>query len=167
MTKISFRLDEKSIDGAIGQIRALEAEWDRKLDILIERLATLGATSVSLGFQRAIYSGKNDVKVSVEKREDGYAIIAESESVLFIEFGSGDRYGKGHPQNAEFGMGPGTWSDSPEGKGHWKDPRGWWIPKENGGGHTYGNPPSMTMYRTARELEQEIQKIAEEVFRGS
>lgn len=87
--------------------------------------------------------------------------------MLFIEFGSGDTYGHGHPQNAEFGMGPGTYSEGPNGKGHWKDPNGWWIPKSAGGGHTYGNPPAMVMYRTARELEREIQTIAEEVFRGS
>lgn len=167
MRKISFGLDSRSIEDAVKQIREIEAEWDRKFDTLIERLAAIGATSVSLGFRRAIYSGKNDAKVSVEKRANGYSILANGESVLFIEFGSGDRYGYGHPQNAEFGMGPGTWSDSPDGKGHWDDPRGWWIPKEKGGGHTYGNPPAMVMYRAARELEQEIQKIAEEVFRDS
>lgn len=163
--KITFSLDDRSIADAIKQVRVLETEWDRKLDTLIERLAAIGATSVSLGFRRAIYTGENDVKVSVEKRDNGYSILAEGESVLFIEFGSGDRYGYGHPQNAEFGMGPGTWSDGPEGKGHWKDPCGWCLPKSAGGGHTYGNPPAMAMYRTARELEREIQKIAEEVFR--
>lgn len=172
MKKISFKLDERSISSAVQEVRELERRMDKKLDELMRRLALLGATSASVGFSRAAYSGKRKVDISVEKRGNGYAILAEGESVLFIEFGAGARYGYGHPQNKEFGMGPGTY---PLGKSrkdssgnlvpNWRNPNGWWIPKEAGGGHTYGNPPAMVMYRTARELEREIKTIVEEVFR--
>ena len=34
------------------------------------------------------------------------------------------------------------------------------------GDNTYGNPPSATMYQTGKELQQEILRIAREVFTG-
>ena len=139
MKKIEFELNSHSIDRAIKQIRKLDAEWDRKIDTLLQRLASIGATKASLDFSRAVYTGDNDVYVSVEPIENGYSIIASGEAVLFIEFGSGVTYGYGHPAPMEYG--PGTYP----GEGHWNDPKGWYLPKEKGGTHTYGNPPSATM----------------------
>ena len=88
MKKIEFELNSYSINRAIKQIRKLDAEWDRKIDTLLQRLASIGATKASLDFSRAVYTGDNDVSVSVEPIENGYSIIASGEAVLFIEFGS-------------------------------------------------------------------------------
>lgn len=162
MKKISLELNARSINGAIKEIKRLDAEWDRKIDTLLKKLASMGATKASLGFSRAAYSGDNDVTVSVEQNADGYVIKAAGEAVLFIEFGAGVTYGYGHPDPMQYG--PGTY---PSNKGHWNDPKGWWLPKSAGGGHTYGNPPSATMYYTAKELSEEILRIAKEVFNGS
>lgn len=160
MKKITIELNPTSINKAIKDIRELNAEWDRKIDEVTRRLAEIGATKASLGFSRAVYTGDNDVSISVEPIENGYSIIASGEAVLFIEFGSGVTYGYGHP--APMNYGPGTYP----GNGHWDDPKGWWLPKDKGGLHTYGNPPSATMYQTGKELQQEILRIAREVFTG-
>jgi hypothetical protein len=85
-------------------------------------------------------------------------IYAEGESVAFVEFGSGIKYGYGHPQAGEFGVGPGTY---PDGKGHWDDPKGWWY---GHGQHSYGNPPAMAMYRAVEQMTEDITRIAREVF---
>jgi hypothetical protein len=150
-----------SIDAAVKEIRDY-ADWvKRKTDELARRLADMGAVNVSLGYSRAVYTGGNDISVTVEQQgENSYAIIANGEAVLFVEFGAGVTYGYGHPQPSVEGtpMGPGTY---PSEKGHWNDPKGWWIP---GGEHTYGNPPSMTMYLTAKELRNQLEDIAREVF---
>lgn len=136
--------------------------WQKEKAVeLAQRLAMLGAAVASIGFSRAVYSGMRDANVSVEAIPGGYAVKADGESVLFIEFGSGITYGSGHPEAQEFGMGPGTY---PEGKGHWDDPNGWWIPKSAGGGHTYGNPPAMPMYEARKQIEQELPRIVREVF---
>ena len=136
--------------------------WQKEKAVeLAQRLAMLGATGASIGFSRAIYSGIKDTNVSIVAIPGGYAVKADGESVLFIEFGSGVTYGSGHPEASEFGMGPGTY---PEGKGHWDDPNGWWIPKSAGGGHTYGNPPAMPMYEARKQIEQELPRIVREVF---
>lgn len=160
MKKIAIELNAHSINKAIKEIKKLDAEWDRKINEVLRRLAEIGATKASLGFSRVVYTGDNDVSVSVEPIENGYSIIASGEAVLFIEFGSGVTYGYGHPEPMEYG--PGTYP----GKGHWDDPNGWYLPKSKGGEHTYGNPPSAAMYRTGKELQQEILRIAREVFAG-
>lgn len=136
--------------------------WQRKkAKELATRLAMLGASVASIRFTRAVYSGMRDANVSVEAIPNGYTVRAEGQSVLFIEFGSGITYGYGHPEAAENGMGPGTY---PDGKGHWDAPRGWWLPKSAGGGHTYGNPPAMAMYEARKTIERELPRIVKEVF---
>lgn len=158
--KLEFSLGE--IDKAIKQIESYRQNLSNKTRELTERLATLGAMNVSLEFSRAI-AQENDVKVDVEWiSSDTMVIRASGNEVAFIEFGAGIKYGAGHPQNSEFGTGPGTY---PNGKGHWDNPKGWFYLDENGTlQHTYGNPPNMPMYNTARMLEQEVERIAKEVF---
>jgi len=158
---ISLTLDSASIDAAIAELKSYNAWVKTKAEELARRLADMGAVNVSLGYSRAVYTGLNDISVTVEQRGvNSYAIVANGEAVLFVEFGAGVTYGYGHPEPSVEGvpMGPGTY---PNGKGHWDDPRGWWIP---GGEHTYGNPPSMTMYLTAKDLRNQLESIAQEVF---
>lgn len=136
--------------------------WQKqKTNELLERLAVLGASTASIRFSRAIYTGLKDVTVTVESIGNGWLVKAEGQSVLFLEFGSGITYGGGHPEAAEYGTGPGTY---PQGKGHWDDPKGWYLPKDKGGGHTYGNPPTMAMYEARKTIEEELSRIVKEVF---
>ena len=161
MKTITMNLSAASIDSAIKQLKEYKTELRRKAQKICERLAVSGAVNVSLGYATAIYTGRKDYSVTVEEIRDGYRILADGETALILEFGAGVTYGYGHPQADEFGMGPGTY---PDGKGHWDDPAGWWIPKEHGGGHTYGDPPSMAMYKTAKELRDRVLDVAREVF---
>lgn len=148
----------QKLQDELKEYRRWQKEKAKELD---QRLAMLGASVASIGFSRAIYTGKKDATVTVEAMPNGYKVKANGESVLFIEFGSGITYGGGHPEASEFGMGPGTY---PDGKGHWDDPNGWYLPKEKGGGHTYGNPPAMPMYEARKQIEQELPRIVKEVF---
>lgn len=158
---IDVRLNADSIDSAIKQAEQYKKDVERKCSELCERLASMGATEISLSYSRAAYDGPKEIDIVVEQTGNArYAIKASGEAVLFVEFGAGITYGDGHPLNGKLGMGPGTYP----GKGHWDDPRGWWIPKDRGGGHTYGNPPSMGMYNTAQDLRREVARVAMEVF---
>lgn len=161
MKTITMTLSGPSIDGAIKQLQAYKDSLQEKARLICEKLAVTGAVQVSLRYAAAIYTGRKDFNVTVEEIPNGYKILADGETALILEFGAGVTYGYGHPQADEFGMGPGTY---PDGKGHWNDPRGWWIPKEHGGGHTYGNPPTMAMYETAKALLERVLDVAREVF---
>lgn len=152
----------KGLTETLRRIEEYRSGVQRKANELARRLAEMGATNVSLMFARAIYDGPNDYNVTVEDvPTGGYKIVVNGDAVAVVEFGAGVTYGYGHPQAAEFGVGPGTY---PSGKGHWNDPKGWWIPRDKGGGHTYGNPPNMPMYNTAADLRREMARVAREVF---
>ena len=158
---IHVELTNKSINSAIKELRQYKLWVEAKENELRLRLAQLGATVASIQFSRAIYNGSNDVTVRVDNTGSVAVIYAEGESVAFIEFGSGAKYGYGHPQAGEFGVGPGTYSDGPNGKGKWDNPSGWWY---GHGQHSYGNPPAMAMYSAVQAMTEQITKIAKEVF---
>lgn len=147
--------DYASVSRAKRSLEEYYADLIEKANTVCERLATIGAVRASLDFSRAIYNGTNDVEVTVEPIDNGYAIRATGNAVLFIEFGSGASYGYGHPEPE--GYGPGTYP----GKGHWDDPNGWWYGNHE---HSYGNPPAAAMYHAKQDVLQEVQRIADEVF---
>lgn len=154
-------MDARSIQRAISDLKAYRARIIEKSNELARRLAERGAVIASISFARAIYTGPKDVAITVEARSaNTYAILASGETVLILEFGAGITYGEGHPQAGEFGYGPGTYP----GQKHAMTGKGWYLPKEKGGGHTYGNPPSMAMYLAAKEIRAEVEAVAREVF---
>lgn len=162
--KISVNVfDPSSIDKAIKQLEGYADSLDRKAKELCERLANMGAMYAEWNFSGVLYAGDIDYKITVEQGEGNtYMIKANGETVLFMEFGAGIKHGYGHPQAAQFGMGPGTY---PEGKGHWDDPKGWWFGGKGNWTHTYGNAPGMPMYNAAKDLRAEILQVAQEVFK--
>lgn len=162
MRTIRVKLNESSIDAAIKELKEYKSWVKRKKVELLERLAAIGATQISISFARTPYTGEKDYEIAVEQVDKRkFAIIVDGETAAILEFGAGITYGDGHPYNSEFGMGPGTY---PDGKGHWDDPKGWYLPIEKGGEHTYGNPPSMGMYNAAKNMREQLETIAREVF---
>ena len=153
--------DPKSVSEAIKELDRYKRWVQEKEEILRQRLAQLGATVASIEFSRAIYNGTNDVSVRVEDNGRKATICAEGSAVLFIEFGSGAKYGNGHPEAGKFGYGPGTYSDGPNGKGHWDDPNGWYF---SHGQHSFGNPPAMAMVHARDAILEQLTAIAREVF---
>lgn len=159
-----------SIDNAIKQLEAYQKKMDEKADEIVRRLAEIGKTSADAGFRNALYDGNKEFSVDYDKTQGGYVVTASGKSVLFVEFGAGVTYGGGHPQAAEFGMGPGTWPEPHYRKYHgklyanWENPSGWYLPKEAGGGHTFGNAPAMPMYNAEQEIKANIEQIVREVL---
>lgn len=159
-----------SVDVAIKQLQDYQKKLDEKAQEVAKRLAEIGATRADIDFGNAPYDGNKDFDISVDKTDNGYSVTASGKSVLFVEFGAGVTYGSGHPQAKEFGMGPGTWPEPHYRKYHgklyanWENPSGWYLPKEAGGGHTFGNAPAMPMYNAEQEIKANIEKIVREVL---
>ena len=164
---ITIDLTEKGLHRVMEEIRAYQRWMESKERELRQRLASLGATVASIQFSRAIYNGSNDVTVRVDDTGSVAVIYAEGKSVAFIEFGSGAKYGYGHPQADALGVGPGTYSDGPDGEGHWDEKdhngnyKGWWYGR---GQHSFGNPPAMAMAKAVEVMTEQITMIAREVF---
>ena len=153
-------LDRNSINSAIKELHKYKAWVHAKEKELRIRLATMGATVASIQFARAIYNGANNVTVRVDDTGSVAVIYAEGSAVAFIEFGSGAKYGYGHPEAGKFGMGPGTY---PDGKGNWNKPTGWWYGHNQ---HSFGNPPAMAMYQAREQMVEQLTQMARQVFSG-
>lgn len=160
---IKLGFDSASIAKALQELQGYQLWLREKTEALAFELTARGLDISAMSFERAQYDGpRDDIVYDVEDRGDGvFAIIVDGETAIILEFGAGVKYGYGHPQANEFGFGPGTYP----GQTHAMDPKGWWLPKSAGGGHTYGNRPSMSMYNTAKTLREQLAEIAREVFK--
>lgn len=128
-------------------------------------MAREGMSEAQIRFENAVYDGDPEViEIKYEDRGDNLvAVVAKGHTVLFLEFGAGVRYPDSHP---EIGVDPsktmhGTWSESDLGKGHWKNPKGWYYAHNR---KSYGNKANECMYQAKRELINKFEKIARRVF---
>lgn len=162
MNKITLSLDTKSINNAIKELEAYKRWVQKKTEQLTERLAMIGAQEASIRFATAMYDGNNDVKVEVQQIDKGWAIVAKGEAVAFIEFGAGvyhnpvEPYPLPRPEEiskiGEYGKGKGK-------------QRTWGYYDEAGNlVLTHGTPAAMPMWYATQEMEQQILRIAREVF---
>ena len=155
--------DRKSVDQAIKLVNQYKKDFEAKESEFIRRLAEIGVQVARAGFATADYDGVNDVVVSLVQTKNGATVVASGETVGFIEFGTGIRYPEW--DNTDMDYTPpahGTY-----GKGHGKQPYGWWFNPNDGAGarHTYGNQPAEAM-RTARDVMVErVIQIAREVWK--
>ena len=165
--------DLTSISKAIKQIKEYQKLIKKREKQLVEKLAMLGAYSATVYFSRALYAGTNDVQVNVQLDGNTAHIIASGESVAFIEFGTGVKYGEGYLGKKPQGIsGIGEY-----GHNRGKSSKGWFYPLENGLGtngaiahikpnlaHTYGNSPNMAMYKSIIDIQAQVEQVAREVF---
>lgn len=163
MKRVSVPLSTSGIETLQNELREYESWQKRKASELARRLAELGVRTATIRFNAVDYVGARDAVVTAEPNENGYTVKANGKSVLFLEFGTG-LHGYGHMEDRQYGMGPGTWSDGPNGKGHWDDPKGWYLPRSEGGLHTRGNPPASAMYEARKTILRELPRIVKEVF---
>lgn len=162
MKTIDMKLDEQSIGQTIKELQRYKKWTDAKTKQLCERLSIIGAKEASIRFTTAIYDGNNDVSVSVEPTDKGYAIVASGQAVAFIEFGTGVYFNPGepYPEPRPTGIvGIGKY-----GKGYGK--RNAWGFYSDGGSKviTHGNPAAMPMWYATEEMRQKISEIAKDVF---
>ena len=164
-----------TIDKAIAEIERYQKELDKKVHTLMERLAEVGIEVADARFKRAIYDGTNDVVVNkspVWIDQNKLAITASGNSITFIEFGAGVHYAAdSHPKAAEFGYNRGGFGHHLGKLDSWRyegDPgtNGEVITegKHKGEIKTHGNPANRAMYESAKEMREQIKKIAKEVF---
>lgn len=158
---ITMALGETSINNVIEDLRQYKSWVKQKTDELTEQLARIGAMEATVRFSRAYYDGPKDAAVSVEPIPNGWKIVASGKDVCFLEFGAGIYFN-----------GPEPYPDRPSGIskiGEYGQGKGkqntWGFYNDNGDLIlTHGTPAAMPMYYASRVMEQEIRRIAREVF---
>ena len=154
--------DTKSISDAIKMVKQYKKDFLAKEKIFVKRLAEIGVSVASTGFATADYDGINDVSVRLEWNGNKATVIAEGETVGFIEFGTGVKF----PEWDNAGMEYIPPKHGTYGKGYGARPKGWYFKQGEGAAqHTYGNQPAEAM-RTARDVMiEKVAQIAREVWR--
>ena len=154
--------DKASIDAAIKQVQEYKKDFIDKEKLFVKKLAEIGVSVASTGFSLADYDGNNDVTVRLEWRGNKAIVIAEGETVGFIEFGTGIK----NPEWDNSGMDYTPPKHGTYGKKHGARPHGWYFkPGEGSVQHTFGNVPAEAM-RTARDVMiEKVAQIAREVWR--
>ena len=157
-------LDIKSINQAIKQIEVYRQEFEQKEQEFVRRLAEVGVSVATTGFQVADYDGENDVVVTMNQSGTQATVIASGATVGFIEFGTGVRYPEWSGDGSDYTPPKhGTY-----GKGKGASPHGWWFTATSGAGasqHTYGNMPAEAMLTARDRMIEQVVKIAREVWR--
>ena len=164
----------------ILQLREKRAKLWEETKQFLDELGKQGVDVASAKFDKAVYDGSKDVSVHVETRENGVAVVAIGQSVLFIEFGTGVRYADDHPQKPAGIAARGTY-----GKGHGKQ-QTWGFNGEDLGSNgkfatvrtkngdiaekiphivlTHGNPANASMYETIKDIKEIFYETAKRVY---
>lgn len=168
MKKYSIDLNSKDIEYLTGMFGDAQSYLDKQSMELCRRLADMGVVKAKELFMSAEYDGDRDVKVESKPISNGYAVTANGESVLFIEFGAGVHYPADHPEPNGFSHGT---------YGKLKGKNDYWFytgMPGNAGGElaygrtnttiTHGNKVNKPMYDTVKYLEGELERMVKEVF---
>lgn len=182
---IVFTWELQGLDELADRMDELKQKIELKCDEFAERLGALGVRIASMYYQQASYAGQNDVEVHLEpgNTAGSVTIVAEGQTVLFIEFGTGVTMPDAPEARAELKSGN-ILGHGEYGQHRGASPKGWYYPKSKGYGanppigtedatrpgmenfiHTYGNPAYPAMYMTRRDLIDNIERIAREVFK--
>lgn len=161
---IKVKLDPKSIENAITELRMYKEDLERRVNLLVDTLTKRGAEVarakvVEMG---AYYTGELLQSIDSYLFSFGGApvgfIRVNAEYGLFVEFGTGivGENSKHHPAESAFG-----WEYDVNDHGE----VGWLFPTDDGTyRRTRGQASRPFMYETALQLRDEFPAIVREVF---
>lgn len=171
MTNIVIDLnDVGSIDLAIAKLNAIADQIRAaKCEEFCRRLAEIGVDVTNTVYGSAAYAGTNDISVRLERRGDGYVIVATGSALGFVEFGTGIEYPLGEFAGQVGAPPHGTYGQRRGAKPPWiyrGDAGNIGTPSSSRPGlvWTRGNPPANAFPRAVQEIEAQIASIAKEVF---
>lgn len=161
-------LSSKSIDKLIAELQDYQRKIQKASGLIVKRLLELGYEVGEVAIMEA-QGGDEDKEIGgfellTNNLGDLYTgkLILSGRQVLFFEFGAGVYYnnGKRNPLSDKYGYGVGSFSP----KGHYKE-KGWSYEADNGDKmFTHGTEAAMPMYKASKEMRENIERIAREVF---
>ena len=163
--RITIRLTQGSIQSALNEIAAVEADERKRLDDaardLAERICEKAQTYFDVSWYDSIARGVRSeagVKCRVEKTGKGYKVIAEGADVTFVEFGAGVFYNppagaSRHPKGAELGFVIGGY-----GKGQGKQTSWGYYAEDGNLVITHVTAAQMPLYRAFRDVLREAKR---------
>ena len=82
-------LSKDSISKAIKALNTYKKDFAKKEREFVRRLAEIGVRLAGGIYAVADYDGEHNITVYLKQTSNGYAVVAEGETVGFLEFGTG------------------------------------------------------------------------------
>ena len=170
--KIKVRLSDAGLRDAERQIQEYKTTLNKKAQEFAKALADKGIDVAKVRFANAEYAGSNDVSCHVEQNGNTCTIVAEGNSVAFIEFGTGvmhSSYGGELPN----GVGEhGTYGNENGKHKRWyyygeSGNAGTPVKEVDGKGqlnYTSGNDAAMAMWGAVEEMASQVEATWREVW---
>ena len=149
---MTMQIEVKGVDRILKQLERFD-NMETKLADIAQRLVAVGEPII-----RAVHGNHN--AVWSEPTAEGYRIVAEGESVLFIEFGTGDKAGEmaANYDAVPAEVAPGTWSAT-HAQMYYK--YGFWV---FAGKIYHYTEPHPAFYYAYQRMVEALPQIASEVF---
>lgn len=157
MKTITIELSEASCKKALKELQKYEKQIKPKLDEVCKRIAEVGAQEAQRFFNMA-ENGNGGTIVTTRKIENGWAVVAEGESVYFVEFGTGDAVTATHGFTVSVPVYSGSYSEQ---NAQRYSTYGYWY---YNGEMLTETPIYAPMYHADRKMRDEAPRIVQEVF---
>ncbi len=159
MKKITIDpFDPASVNRAVFELYKFKDWLKEKVDELTEKLAkdyALKTVAEDYG-----YTEGGEIVCTAEPIENGWVVKANGKGVFVLEYGAGDPAGTGPRLGAPpVGTWPGAYSDTHAGTYQA------WVDAGRPGHYFYERQPRAGMYFAFRAANDNVQKVAMEVFR--
>lgn len=162
-------------DVLIRQLKDYKKGLKTKEENLVSALVDKGETVANTNLGKAYVTGYMDAQITSEQKGKRGSVSLVGYQAGFIEFGTGMYYvaeSETHPLADEYGAVRGAWGQGQGAKPPWifRDAPGpnapnTTVPLPQGMGTlTYGIPANRTMYNTGKELHENLEEIAKDVF---
>ena len=104
---IKVNLSPSSIDSAIKKLQVVKKAIDDDKDNILRDLAEQTKDKIEEYYNKLQFTSSDRPTFAVVKYGNGYKAIARGSSVIYDEFGTGDRgQADGHPWKGDFGLNP-------------------------------------------------------------
>ena len=169
MAKKRFKVNimsPSSIDQLIKELRAYQTSLEDKTKLFCERLAEIGvetAKATVYGLD-AVFTGELFRSIHSEQRSSGttvvFAVVADSEHAIYVEMGTG-LVGAESPYPGKL---PAVYAQGKTIRQLSDGRYGWFYERDGQWYFTEGMPSRPFMYFASLEMQENIVKIANEVF---
>ena len=157
MKQIVLELSKDSCNKALKELEKYQKEIKPKMLEVCKRLAEIGAQEAQRFFDMA-ENGNQGVRVTINKIENGWSIVASGKSVYFVEFGTGDAVTNSHGFQVSVPIYPGSYSET---HAQQYSVKGYWY---YGGERLTETPIYAPMYHADRKMREEASRVLREVF---
>jgi len=153
--------DISSIEDALAKVRNYRDKLKQRsiLNEIMEELATMGMEIVDYSYAGA--SEEDYYEVSIKKSGKSYLVVAQGDTVMFIEFGTGVMTAEWEASVldsewvSQF-VQPGMWSQTEGAKHFIPGKHEYWYYE----GHKYtGTPATNGMYHASKYMQQEVEQV--------